>query len=552
MMNEQDLLEYACRQFENEAYDAALEAFILLYTKGYEQEWVLENIYNCYISGNETEFRKNYELWDKDKKVAYENLTLDFVPYREGDYYIYDKEIQKFRGRFSMNSVYNIARQEDLQQMEFSALAVAMRWDWSSLPQILAEAKFHKIYAVCEDMSRCMSFFKIPELAEYAPNIMLFPNMEEFQHFFHEHTSVYLPKLCVGIDEGKKQLLEIMNQEHAYRLTPEGRNTDNVLLTIGIPTFGRGHLLLKRLEKLLRLPYDAEIEIAVSKNGKKFHEEEYQQAAEITDARLNYHDCGKEITGTENFGCVMEISCGKYVMLVSDEDDVIPEALEHYLKILDSNMDLSVVRPGTRQQYYDISQRKFGKCGLEAFEIVFLRMNYVSGLIIRRKDFFDENCLDVLQRFAENEYCNRYTHDCWCAILAYRKGNIVEEPVKLIFEGESAWEEEHNEAEMFPFYSTYQSRIRQMQGQIEFLRFIMKDNKNGVKLGLKIIMGKMIYLFMMARNMGHDLEHFEEKLEQGIIFLKNVTETFSLEADQKQEVLNCLETWYEWALTQNQ
>ena len=34
----QQLLDYACGQFENGAYDAALEAFILAYTKAYEQE----------------------------------------------------------------------------------------------------------------------------------------------------------------------------------------------------------------------------------------------------------------------------------------------------------------------------------------------------------------------------------------------------------------------------------------------------------------------------------------------------------------------------------
>lgn len=50
---EDQLLVYACEQFERGVYDKALEIFILVYDKGYEQEWILENIYNCYMAGNE-------------------------------------------------------------------------------------------------------------------------------------------------------------------------------------------------------------------------------------------------------------------------------------------------------------------------------------------------------------------------------------------------------------------------------------------------------------------------------------------------------------------
>ncbi len=553
MMNGQELLEYACTQFENGAYDAALEAFILSYAKEYEQEWVLENIYNCYMSGNEAEFQENYNCWNTSEKPPYGSLTLDFVPYRDGAYYIYDKGVQRFLGVYSMDSVYNAVRQENFKKMEFSAFAVGMCWEWNHVPEILAEARFRKIYVVCQDIQRCASFFKVPELAEYAKNITLFSSMEEFQRFFHKHTSVYLPKLCIGTEEDKSMLLEIINQEHAYRLTPKGRNTDNVLLTIGIPTYGRGHLLLERLEMLLKLPFDAEIEIAVSKNGDKYHEEEYRQAAKIADARLNYHDCKEEITGTQNFGRVMEMSCGTYVMLVSDEDDVVPDALEHYLHLLCSGMDLSVIRSKTNNYYDHIIKRRFGACGVEGFQIAFLGMNYVSGLIIRRNDFLEENFSTMMQRFQENEYCNRYTHDCWCAVLAYRRGNILEEPVNLIIEGESAWDEEHkhNQSEMFPFYSTYQSRIEQMKGQIEFVRFLMEDDKEGVKQGLKIAMNKMLFLFNMARQFGHDLEHFEEKLNQGIDFVIDTIESFSFDQNQKLELLNFLGMCCEKALLQD-
>lgn len=47
-MNEKELLEYACLKFEAGRYGEALEAFILAYQKGYEKEWILQTLYECY------------------------------------------------------------------------------------------------------------------------------------------------------------------------------------------------------------------------------------------------------------------------------------------------------------------------------------------------------------------------------------------------------------------------------------------------------------------------------------------------------------------------
>ena len=79
------LISYACEQFEKAAYDKALEAFILAYQKGYEKEWIFENIYNCYMIGNEEEFRKTYMHQAADAKISYDECLLDFIPYRDGE-----------------------------------------------------------------------------------------------------------------------------------------------------------------------------------------------------------------------------------------------------------------------------------------------------------------------------------------------------------------------------------------------------------------------------------------------------------------------------------
>lgn len=56
-MREDELLEYGIQQFEKEIYEEALEAFVLLHMRGYNQEEILKNIYSCYMEGNEGQFR---------------------------------------------------------------------------------------------------------------------------------------------------------------------------------------------------------------------------------------------------------------------------------------------------------------------------------------------------------------------------------------------------------------------------------------------------------------------------------------------------------------
>ena len=63
MENREELLyTYACEKFEQQKYDEALEAFILLYGKGYERDWIKNSIYQCYVDGNESQFKSVFEL----------------------------------------------------------------------------------------------------------------------------------------------------------------------------------------------------------------------------------------------------------------------------------------------------------------------------------------------------------------------------------------------------------------------------------------------------------------------------------------------------------
>lgn len=544
------LIEYACRKLDEEKYDEALDAFVLAYSKGENKQWLLDNIYDCYVSCNEQIFRSAYTKAKFDSGVSYEDCTLDFIPYRDGEYYIYDKESCDFCGKFSVSELEMMQPSELLEQVEFSAAALEFNGDWKLEKEILADAKNRTIYAVCSNMKKGMSFWKIPELEPYLKNVQMFPDTLSMRHYFHQNTSVYLPKILYG---NVPELSKIFAQEHQYRLTPEGRNTDHVLLTIAIPTANRGNLVRKRLENLLQMSYDAEIEIVVSKNCMELYQEEYDKVSQIQDARLLYHDHGKRLTPHLNWHYAVEMAHGKYVLFVSDEDDVQLSALEHYLRLLEQYPEISVARAKSRLQGSMIKERRYGKQGLEAFQMSFLHQNYLSGLIVRRADFLDEHLLD-LEVYNKNSFYMSYPHGWWCALLC-RRGAFLEDPVILVVETDDVLKEESKKLvesgarqEGFGFaqgtvpgYAAYAPRIEQFRGMVEFIHFYMNDNVNDIDFGLKKAICKTCYLMEMARERHHDAEHFMDFVNQWVAESISAIDTFDFSEEQKLELLQLIQ-----------
>lgn len=556
----QELLDYACVQFENGVYDAALEAFILAYTKGYEREWVLENIYNCYMAGNESEFRKSYEAWEiPGDSVEYDNCLLDFIPYRDGEYYIFDKEIKEFRGLFSIDTVKKAERPEEFIKAEFSAIAVYTGFNLGSRPALVAEAAYRKAYIVCPDIRRCASFFKLPEMKEYAKNIMVFSSTELFQLYFHRNTAVYLPKLFIGDENEKQKLIDIANEEHEYRLTPEGRNTSNVLLTIGIPTHDRGNLLLKRLENLMQMPYDAEVEFAVSKNGMTLFQEEYRQVSEMTDARINYEGHDKELGMSGNWQNVVKISHGKFVMLVSDEDDVVIPALEHYLHLLSIHEGLGAVRPRTVCQYYNsVRDSTYYECGISAFLGGLFWNNYLSGTIYNREMFLRMGIEYYDEHYGDNEFYQPYPHLWWQILMAF-EGDFATDAVICIKEGDSVMQQERErykeagnaqaadyetENAELGVVSTYDSRISQFRGGVELLQGLDKINDDIRLRALYCLGNKTVYLMKLVYEDYHyQVNEFPAKVQELVDEVLMVMERWGMERETKKAILQSMQNF---------
>lgn len=540
-----ELLFYGCNKFEEGSYGEALEAFVLAYEKGYEKDWILNNIYSCYMAGNEQEFRASYEECGIYGEISYEMCSLDFIPYKESEYFIYDKLEQKFRGSISVREIEEVGE----PNQEFSDLSAEFEWDWRQYKEILKWALQRKIYVICQDKKRAVSFCKIPELRDYLKKIIFFENQEEYQQYFHSHTDVYLPRIFLGRVEKQQELMKIWQEEHAYRLTPEGRNTSNVLLSIGIPTHDRGHLALQKVKILLNMPYDAEIEIAVSKNGVTLYQEDYHQLGRISDARLCYKDHDKELKMQLNWRRTAELAKGKYLMFVSDEDDVLQESLEHYLSVLAKNPELVFIKARTVVQYPNLSTKETKK-GIEAFKEIFLGNNYLSGRIVKREIFLNLPFEKIETYAANNIFYAYYAHEWWFSLLSF-EGNCRSDEVCLISEGEDIRDAE-NEAMlkrgkyeltapregMILDYATYRSRLEQFKGYISFIHFIEDKGIDIVKAGVMNAMAKTPYMLRLAYEYNYRKNEFAGALEQYGRLCLWAVEEFKFNEEQKIEILN--------------
>ena len=131
---------------------------------------------------------------------------------------------------------------------------------------------------------------------------------------------------------------------------------DNKLLTIAIPTYNGAKTITNVLDLLL-CQYDERVEILISDNAST------DETEKIIEDYLNDYPYIKYIRNDNNIGpdsnflqC-MEMSEGKYTLLLSDDDVLVEGSLRIILDFLEKNGDMSLVylnAAGFRERYIDI------------------------------------------------------------------------------------------------------------------------------------------------------------------------------------------------------
>lgn len=491
--------ESAILLFNNYYYEECVLFLSKAYSGMYKKREIKEFIFDNFIEPNRKEFfeslKKNMEEYNKMlphfimKNVAYEDLPLEFIPVSKDKYFIFDLELDNFNEiiDFSEKELTNTSAYKNKD--EYSDILIIDDFNLDNAKKYIKSIENRNIYYYSLNELKTLSFFKLPYIIEkYLKNIIILSSLNTMQEYFRKNLDIYLPRIIHTLNYKnsrniRKKIKKLLDYEHEFRLTTEGRDTKNILLSICIPTWNRGNLALDSINNLLKLPYDSEIEFVISDNGSTKYIEEYKKIKYLNDSRINYFRFNENKGGMVNFANVVKIANGKFTLLLSDEDTIILDSLPHYMNILKRNPKVGLIRSATNDNYKNLENNHFF-AGYDALKNFFLRNNYISGVIYNRKIFNEYNLNNFVLDNNDNVACIFYPHMCWDSIVALH-GDVITDNITLVAEGKSVLQEqiekgiEENdkyiksnicsELNNIPIYQTYESRIEQHYGFIELI-----------------------------------------------------------------------------------
>lgn len=190
---------------------------------------------------------------------------------------------------------------------------------------------------------------------------------------------------------------------------------NNILLSIGIPTFNGGKFIGQAIESVLDQLDDTTfplIEIIISDNASTDKTEEIVKCYVAKFPNLVIYNKNRENVGFDrNVDIVFKKSRGRYVKLLGDDDFFTPNSLQPVLKVLQEEKLYSVLLLNV-SFIHTITNQKFGEyfikedLSFDDKDQFFLgskwRTAAVSSLIINRDDW---NNLDI-----ERHYDNQWIH----------------------------------------------------------------------------------------------------------------------------------------------
>lgn len=126
---------------------------------------------------------------------------------------------------------------------------------------------------------------------------------------------------------------------------------DEIVLTIGIPTYNRGHILDLFFGKLFNAThfFSSKIEIIVSDNCSNDNTQNICEAW-----RYKFEDFGnyllnrneKNLGGVLNLLFILRKAKGKYFLFLGDDDQLNPDSIKKIIEILDSSLSPSAIIQG--------------------------------------------------------------------------------------------------------------------------------------------------------------------------------------------------------------
>lgn len=291
-----------------------------------------------------------------------------------------------------------------------------------------------------------------------------------------------------------------------------------MLLSICIPSYNRGkraHELVTSLLPLLNKHKD-ELEIIVSNNGSTVGVEYYAQIKEMADSLegiVTYHRFEKNQFYVGNFRKILELSRGDFCLIISDEDCLLEEGLEYYIKLLselrDNSSDIAIVRAMTSKFYKGMKAGHFaaGPCAVEQY---FMLGNYISGIIYNRRyltdmviddlwckyyrEFDHEVALDDISMIEDNGSAFFYYPHMFVDGMLLAQNDLLVDSNILVIEGEDAKDTAVVNDTELKIYATYEQRLNQFAGFMNFINDLGCDDATTLSLVKNAIISTVLLI----------------------------------------------------------
>lgn len=490
-MEQKELFKEAIELFEAGEYDKSVQNLIGLYEHGYEKEQILNFLYQAFVEPNIEEFKKNYQTQaDGLIDVEYEATQLDFIPVSDQKFYIWYKEEQRFVGNIDLN----VEAQIEDRQRDFQSLLIAQTCDIREMIPFLLNKQYNTVYIVLNKNKEIFaSFLKLPKIREYfLENAIIFENTKIMQLFFEEYSEFYIPRSIIAKDS--QEYVTFFKDLHKRRLLKK-REKNNVFLTIGIPSYNRGKILLENVKQLLNLEYDAEIEIVVSNNGSKIEADYYDQISKINDSRLVYTSFEANQGYASNVLNVMTHASGHFLVMCSDEDFLVLDKLSGFIQFLFENLQMAMSYTGGYGSNFENGTIQMYPAGIQAIECA-VNSNYLTGLVFNNSIISKYKIIEKVQQNRGNLFVEYYVHSVIATIIA-QYGDVWKNPICL-WESKYEKQSEEDGSKSLLSYMKYESRVEQMGSAIKFMLNELKLNlEEQIQVVLERIV-KTYYLLYLA------------------------------------------------------
>lgn len=453
MQHPEQLYNIALELFESGKYDESIQYFIDTYNRGYEQELILHDLYQCFIIPNEEEFYKNYQENTRGiQAISPEDLAIDFIPVSEEKFYLFDKINSCFQGSITLKPLSSTALQE------FHPELYAGIWDIRNMIDSLQSHQNSAVHIILNDIAPYFySFFKLPRFRElYLSNVILHESDESMKQYFREHPDVYLPKSINASDISPYQ--QFILSEHEYRIS-HPQEHDNVFLSICVPSYNRGSLALANISSYLNSLYDSEIEVIISDNGSTLDVDGYDALSNSTDSRIRFYRNETNLGYAANVLKVLSYAKGKFAVLASDEDIIVLDEFANYMNLLHRNPNAALIATcGIGETFGQLEETACYPKGQEASSNA-IGLAYLTGVTYQMDMLRAANAFEICALPSDNQFVVDYTH-CALGCVAGTLGDFIWDTLRCWDNGISNDPSAERDSSVID-YMLPQTRIRQ-------------------------------------------------------------------------------------------